>query len=376
MILKSAPNTHYYPFGLKHEGYVGNQQVIIGVDEYESQNKTTITAKAIANPITETTGSANYNYKYNGKELQTDLDINLYDYGARNYDPSIGRWMNVDPLAEAYFESSPYNYVANNPTNSFDPNGMWVVNITSSTDKNGNINYALQFTAEEDDDIESLSNQLGISVEELGKVSELKKGISEGSTFGLSEISEVSMINDGLTTILGNSVHESLSNCASVAGFCTNTFVPYQYGNSTGQNIEVLAETLKGAFTSVSEKNAKIGTIIHYRLASESKTKNMITQQLIKELKAGKMSDAEIQIVLAKPETQNYITNTTKVIMSNERHFSVVVLKDKSGEKVQNIVQKTGKVPMPKEVLPANVNEGAGYVPTPVEGTNNPYYNK
>ncbi|SMC81041.1 hypothetical protein SAMN06296427_1096 [Moheibacter sediminis] len=88
------------------------------------------------------------------------------------------------------------------------------------------------------------------------------------------------------------------------------------------------------------------------------------------------MSNAEIQIVLAKPETQNYITNTTKVLMSNERHFSVVVLKDKSREKVQNIVQKTGMVPMPREVLPVNVNDAAGYVPTPVEGTNNPYYNK
>ncbi|MEG0696503.1 MAG: RHS repeat-associated core domain-containing protein [Algoriella sp.] len=37
-----------------------------------------------------------YEYKYNGKELQDELNLNLYDYGARNYDPAIGRFFNLD----------------------------------------------------------------------------------------------------------------------------------------------------------------------------------------------------------------------------------------------------------------------------------------
>ena len=62
--------------------------------------------------------------KYQGKEWGAAKGLNLYDFGARRYDPATGRWLSQDPLAEKYYSISPYAFCHNNPIIRFDPNGM------------------------------------------------------------------------------------------------------------------------------------------------------------------------------------------------------------------------------------------------------------
>ena len=74
-------------------------------------------------------------YKYNGKEAYSQQNLDLYDYGARLYDPLTARFTTSDPLCEKYYHISPYAYCAGNPVNFVDPDGRaWRPTFTYNRD--------------------------------------------------------------------------------------------------------------------------------------------------------------------------------------------------------------------------------------------------
>jgi RHS repeat-associated protein len=82
-----------------------------------------------------------HQYKYNGKELQTELGLNVYDYGARNYDPALGRYMNFDFFTEKFENKTPYHYVSNNPTNKVDLGGHYELSVKDQKKYKALTNY-------------------------------------------------------------------------------------------------------------------------------------------------------------------------------------------------------------------------------------------
>ena len=113
---------HYYPpdnirDGLEHTYYDPGKKEYKRVQE-GGGNDWQIKLEEVSN--------SGYQYKYNGKELQDELGLNWYDYGARNYDASLGRFISIDPKSEIYAQQSTYAYAVNNPILFMDINGEGV----------------------------------------------------------------------------------------------------------------------------------------------------------------------------------------------------------------------------------------------------------
>lgn len=82
------------------------------------------TYDAWGNILSQTGTVASLNsYRYAG--YRYDEATSLYYLTARYYDPSVGRFLSVDPEST----TSDYTYAGNNPLSYIDPNGHWIFDV-------------------------------------------------------------------------------------------------------------------------------------------------------------------------------------------------------------------------------------------------------
>ncbi len=76
-----------------------------------------------------------YLFSFNGKEKDSETfgDGNEYDYGFRNYNPRLGRFLSVDPLTKSYPWYTPYQFAGNKPILAIDLDGLEELVVTKKT---------------------------------------------------------------------------------------------------------------------------------------------------------------------------------------------------------------------------------------------------
>ncbi len=56
-----------------------------------------------------------------------DHETGLVRFGARDYDPEVGRWLSKDPILFSGGQGNLYSAVMNDPVNNIDPSGLYLV---------------------------------------------------------------------------------------------------------------------------------------------------------------------------------------------------------------------------------------------------------
>ena len=124
---KAVQVNHYYPYGMAFAG--GGMSGNAGAHPVEGGVSVAGGSLEIGG---ETGGmelarpGASQPYRFLGNELYTSNSLGLYDFSARMYDPALGRFLSVDPMAETCLNMTPFAYCGNNPIIRVDPEGeIW-----------------------------------------------------------------------------------------------------------------------------------------------------------------------------------------------------------------------------------------------------------
>jgi RHS repeat-associated protein len=95
------------------------------VEYYMADVRSTSDYSAFGAPLAGrnfTSASGKYRYDFNGKETDTESD--LQDYGMRIYNARLGKFLSVDPITRSYPMLTPYQFASNTPIMAIDLDGL------------------------------------------------------------------------------------------------------------------------------------------------------------------------------------------------------------------------------------------------------------
>lgn len=177
-----APIYHYY---LKD--HQGNNRVVINQASMVEQINHYYPFGGLFEVNTTTSGIQSY--KYNGKELDRIHGVDWYDYEARMYDGTLGRFTTVDPLTEKYYSTNLYAYCKNNPINRIDPDGK----DDYLLEPRGRLHNCTPYAQRGKSGVDKLHSYSGNSKSPMGKSITVKSGL-------LSQMLEVQKKEEGYST--------------------------------------------------------------------------------------------------------------------------------------------------------------------------------
>ena len=174
---KAVQVNHYYPYGMAYASgrMSGNAEAHPVTGEGGNVIDGDLEIGGGTGGMELARPGASQPYRFLGNELYTSNSLGLYDFSARMYDPALGRFLSVDPMAEGYRHLSPYAYCAGNPVVYVDKDGQVIGRVVVGAVVGAAINGGIAL----------LSGESGRDV--LGAVARgaVDGGIA-GLTFGMS----------------------------------------------------------------------------------------------------------------------------------------------------------------------------------------------
>ena len=133
--MSTGSTTDRFVFYYYNKDHLGNNREVVDIKTRFHQVTSYYPFGAPYADPAAVSGAEHQPYKYNGKELDLMHGLNTYDYGARQYDPILGRFTQIDPMCEKYYNFHPYAYCMNNPMNAIDLEGKYteVINKGNKT---------------------------------------------------------------------------------------------------------------------------------------------------------------------------------------------------------------------------------------------------